>query len=271
MSFQYFDKTKPNLEVHLTPDDYQRARYSRVHIRQHSSSWALQDDHADKVLYRRDRFEGDIVGIDARTLLQQSQHQPQTPSQHQRGGVFRSAVRNRFQTWPSRRIPYAISSQYSSFSRSRIASALEEYSKKTCIRFVPRTNERDYVFIAPDDGCYSTIGRAGGRQVVSIGSGCVNFGIIIHELMHSVGFFHEQSRPDRDEYVVVNWTNVADDMKDQFIKYNYGMINTMGEWKVQLCLDPDLELFLLFQASSTTMEALCTIVIARSPKMANRL
>ena len=56
--------------------------------------------------------------------------------------------------------------------------------------------------------CYSMIGRDGGMQYLSLGSGCFRKGIAIHETMHLVGFFHEQSRLDRDRYVDVHYYNV---------------------------------------------------------------
>lgn len=45
-------------------------------------------------------------------------------------------------------------------------------------------------------------------QVVSIGYGCEYKGIILHELLHTVGFFHTNSRPDRDAYVIVYTKNI---------------------------------------------------------------
>lgn len=30
----------------------------------------------------------------------------------------------------------------------------------------------------------------------------------MHEIMHALGIFHEQSRADRDRFVKVNWENI---------------------------------------------------------------
>lgn len=47
-----------------------------------------------------------------------------------------------------------------------IENAMNEYHRRTCIRFRPRTYERDYLTITSDPtGCWSSVGRLGGRQV----------------------------------------------------------------------------------------------------------
>jgi hypothetical protein len=58
-----------------------------------------------------------------------------------------------------------------------------------------------------------------GAQPLSLGSGCVFTGIIQHEALHALGFFHEQSRPDRDDYVIVNFTNIISGLENNFEKY----------------------------------------------------
>lgn len=58
--------------------------------------------------------------------------------------------------------------------------------------------------------CFSSIGRSGGMQVVSLGPNCLRRGpgIVLHELMHVLGFWHEHSRADRDRYIRVNWNEI---------------------------------------------------------------
>ena len=56
----------------------------------------------------------------------------------------------------------------------------------------------------------------GGRQLVSLGFGCVYKGIVMHELLHAAGFWHEQSRQDRDNYVQIIRDNIQDGMGFNF-------------------------------------------------------
>ncbi|KAL3881692.1 hypothetical protein ACJMK2_028096, partial [Sinanodonta woodiana] len=57
--------------------------------------------------------------------------------------------------------------------------------------------------------CWSNIGRLGGEQRVSLGRGCEQLGVAIHEITHALGFWHEQARPDRDKFIKVLKENVS--------------------------------------------------------------
>uniref|UniRef100_A0A0N5CCG7 Metalloendopeptidase n=1 Tax=Strongyloides papillosus TaxID=174720 RepID=A0A0N5CCG7_STREA len=213
----YFDKTIPDHETFLTNEDFINGKILR-------DSVDINDVIDDSAMYNKNRFEGDIVnnGLTSRTIKSFLGEQNSTKI----AGIMRNAVRQTYLKWSDGRIPYTISSQYSSFSRSKIAEAIEEYRKLTCIDFAPKSAaDVDYIHIVPDDGCYSLVGRVGGKQPVSLGDGCIQKGIIIHELMHSVGFFHEQSRSDRDEYINIKWENVEAGLQDQFEKYDLKMID----------------------------------------------
>ena len=101
-------------------------------------------------------------------------------------------------------------------------------------RFVERNGETDYVQIHPGDGgCYAVIPyRIGGgmREVGLQQNGCVYTKIVIHELLHVVGVKHEQCRPDRDDYITINWSNIASGGPSQYYKVNKALFLTVAQY-----------------------------------------
>lgn len=86
---------------------------------------------------------------------------------------------------------------------------LDEIQRMTCVRFIPRTTQADYVEIVSSDGCWSWIGRIRGRQELSLArNGCVSKGTMIHEMVHAIGFTHMQNAFDRDNFITVMWENM---------------------------------------------------------------
>ena len=47
-----------------------------------------------------------------------------------------------------------------------------------------------------------------GFQELSIDEGCETTDTILHEMFHAMGFYHEHSRPDRNNYVKILWENI---------------------------------------------------------------
>ena len=65
-------------------------------------------------------------------------------------------------------------------------------------------------------GCSSAVGKHRGEQELSLKPNCIwnndgkPHGTIIHEFIHAFGFYHEQQRSDRDEYIELNKENIVD-------------------------------------------------------------
>jgi astacin len=152
---------------------------------------------------KNNRFQGDIANI------------PKHPKKTRNGIKFDSR-----QKWTGAVIPYQISSQIA--KQSLVTDAMKAIEANTCVRFVQRqSNHPNYLnIIKTTDGCYSNVGMTRGSQDVSLQDDstgtCMTPDIIIHELIHAVGLYHEQSRFDRDQYITVNYANIATGLADQF-------------------------------------------------------
>lgn len=114
-----------------------------------------------------------------------------------------------------------------------INSAIEHWQSLTCIKFEKyepskhsSTHQAIVEFVKTNVGCYSEIGYPNFssdipnfvlKRRVFLERNCLR-GQIIHEIGHTIGFFHEHSRNDRDHYVDIKWENIAFPF---FNRYNF--------------------------------------------------
>lgn len=142
----------------------------------------------------------------------------------------------RVRKWPNGVIPFVIDAN-SGYSQNQINTIIQsmktiETQTNGCLRFVPRTSQSDYVRIRhTTTGCNSFVGRAAQQpQQISIQNpGCVGQSVVIHELLHAAGFEHEQNRPDRDQYVQINYANIQTGAESQFRALSTQVVSTLGQ------------------------------------------
>uniref|UniRef100_A0A665WSZ4 Metalloendopeptidase n=1 Tax=Echeneis naucrates TaxID=173247 RepID=A0A665WSZ4_ECHNA len=125
-------------------------------------------------------------------------------------------------------IPVSISSSYSTNERNVIIRTLVSFNQSTCIRFKWKTEQdRDYLYFFSGSGCWSYLGRQGGRQRVSLRrNGCLFTDIVQHEILHALGFHHEQVRSDRDNHVRILTENIQEGQERNFNKVKTNNLGT---------------------------------------------
>lgn len=126
--------------------------------------------------------------------------------------------------WPAGEVWYTIESGFTGAQVDSILKAMDLIESAAAgVVFRPRTSQSYYAKIQPDSVCMSRVGRNNtplvGDHLVRLAPSCaISPGHVAHELLHTLGLWHEHSRCDRDTYVTIHTSNIIPGKADNFQK-----------------------------------------------------
>ncbi|KRX57911.1 Zinc metalloproteinase nas-15 [Trichinella sp. T9] len=149
-----------------------------------------------------DFFEGDI-----KRLLDNSPKEMNL--------LTRNAKKDIQSRWPNKMVLYYFDKVYIDDKKMKMfQEVIDELQKNTCLKFKRlKKRSKNHLFITDLKGCWSYVGfhPIQGGQSLSLGKRCWRPDVIRHELMHTLGFYHEHSRYDRDHHVNIFYENIKPD------------------------------------------------------------
>ncbi|XP_053959482.1 seminal metalloprotease 1-like [Anastrepha ludens] len=149
----------------------------------------------------------------------------------------RNGYRNETLRWPNNTVYYKINDGFfDEAHRNHILRGIQIIEDLSCIRFQEASEDQQYYvnITGSDGGCYSSIGWLNGiqyynLQIYPLDTGCFRLGTIVHEFLHTLGFFHMQSAANRDDYVRIEFDNIQEGMEFNFEKYDEDYIDDYDE------------------------------------------
>lgn len=168
--------------------------------------------------------------------------EPEDPNSHEgepeQMGVGLPTTSSRL--WPNGIVPFVINASLQ--NPGRVNQAITHIRERSAIRLVPRTNQTNFVEFIGATGNSSAVGMVGGRQFIRL-TADAPVGTVVHEILHALGIYHEQSRSDRDTFVDIRWQNIRSNALHNFqmvpgtvdyFDYDYASIMHYPTWAFQI-------------------------------------
>ena len=99
------------------------------------------------------------------------------------------------------------------------------------ITFKSSIEGKNFLSIINGVNCESHVGKLKEQksQILSLStSNCMSKSIIAHELVHALGFDHEHNRPDRDDWVKIDFSNIGTTSHNDFRKLERTEFQDLG-------------------------------------------
>ncbi|KAL5279609.1 hypothetical protein ACFFRR_003910 [Megaselia abdita] len=153
----------------------------------------------------------------------------------------RNGIADEKKRWPNATVYFKITEEFDDAHYNQIITGLRAIESVSCIRFLPATSKTTaYINVTAEaTGCHSKVGyqkkvQGLNLQYDKLNKGCFKLGTIIHEFLHALGFHHQQSTHNRDEYVHIAFENIKDGKEGNFklredsldfgVEYDYGSV-----------------------------------------------
>ncbi|MCU0822059.1 MAG: M12 family metallopeptidase [Spirochaetes bacterium] len=129
--------------------------------------------------------------------------------------------------WEDGIIPYYLSGEFTQADLDNLTKAMDTWESVCGVRFIsvtPRANAYEIIHNT-QHGWYSTIGENNSQCYMSFNASDNEINSIIHELGHCLGLFHEHQRPDRDNYIEINWDKIVPGREFNFYKMDNPLVD----------------------------------------------
>ncbi|CAI2353804.1 unnamed protein product [Caenorhabditis sp. 36 PRJEB53466] len=150
-----------------------------------------------------------------------------------------------YRRWTNQTLNYYFDEELPLEMQAMFRDAFKYLRSHTCIKFQETRDTTFTVRIREDKIKHLCNARFGMQQYVQslrFSFDCGNWGVAVHELMHTLGIAHAQARSDRDDYLIVNSNDYNDELNPNTynpVPFDYGSLMLYERKEGRIPRDPE--------------------------------